>query len=107
MIVPKEFISITSIMDGKAFRFPVAPKARKQFERGKCWTFYCQNPIWFIHLNVHGIADFGQCYCCAERRALEYFVKNLRVKGRFVMPEKGRSVEWRFNEDTKSFSPIK
>jgi hypothetical protein len=95
------------MMDGKPCRFPVQPTARKQFERGKCWSAMCNNPIWFVHLTVHGTADFGKCYCCAELRAYEYFVKKLPWRGRLVMPENGKPVEWKFDEEKLSFSPAK
>lgn len=100
-------IEIKSMMDGKPCRFPVAKSAKKQFERGKCWTAYCGNPIWFVHLTIHGNADIGKCYSCAERWALEYFVKKNPQRGQWVMPEKGKPVEWRFDEKTLSFSPVK
>jgi hypothetical protein len=98
-------ITIISMIDGKPASFPVAKRSKTALLLGKCFTAYCENPIWFVHLTVHGKADIGKCYCCAQLRAFEYFVKKIRERGRWVMPEKGRPVEWRFDEHNFSFSP--
>lgn len=102
----QQTIVINSMMDGKPWRVPVVARAKKHFERRKCWTAYCENQIWFVHLNVHGKADLGKCYCCVQLRAFEYFVKKMRQHGRWVMPERGKPVEWRFDEKKLSFSPL-
>lgn len=101
-----ERITIISAIDGKPWSFPVAKGSKKQFERGKCWTAYCVNPIWFVHLTVHGNAEFGKCYCCAELRAVMEFIKKLPRHGKWIMPEKGKPIEWRFDEKKLSFSPL-
>jgi hypothetical protein len=38
---------LKSMLDGKSCRFPMARGRKVQFARGKCWTAYCSNPIWF------------------------------------------------------------
>lgn len=101
-----ELMTILSVIDGKPWRFPVTRAAKNQFKRGKCWTAFCNNPIWFVHLNVHGKADFGKCCCCTELWALRNFVVKMRERGKWVMPEKGRPVEWRFDEKKISFAPV-
>jgi len=34
----------------------------KKWKEQKCWTFFCSNPFYFIHINRTGKATHAYCY---------------------------------------------
>lgn len=100
-------IVLPSPIDGKPVAIrPSSGSSKKQWAAGKCWTAYCSNPIWCVHLTPHGAATHGYCYSCVERAELSRFVRQLPRLGSWAMLEKGKLVEWAFDAGRLSFSPV-
>lgn len=78
-----------------------------QWLKGKCWSAFCGNPIWFVHLSRTGKADVGYCYGCYHWRALSDHVRELSRQGSWHLLLKGGLEEWSFNETIKSPGPAK
>jgi hypothetical protein len=74
--------------DGKTYEINPAHGTTKQWKEGRCWAFFCNNGIKFIHLSKKGKATYGYCYhlLSDEKRIKDGF----RYGGRWVVCENGK-----------------
>ena len=102
-----QWVQLISPIDGKAVSITPAAGYKKLFQRRKCFTAYCTNPIWFVLLSRTGKAASGKCWPCAELRATHNHLTGNRKYESWRLLEKGRLSEpWEFHQKTLQFSPV-
>jgi hypothetical protein len=54
-------VKLKSFIDESSVNLKIKNNIR-QWKEGKCWSWYCKNPIYFILLDKKGIAMHGYCF---------------------------------------------
>lgn len=104
----KKVTLVSPFDSNKRVTFLAANSTIRNFREGKCWSVFCNNPIYFVHLSKKGIASHGYCYGCTHMHIYEYRLKELpKERGIWASIYYGRLDPWFFDEVTKSFKPLK
>ncbi len=102
-----KIVHVISPIDGKPVTVRPASGTTQHFKKGKCWSVFCNNPIWFVRISKSGIAHTGYCNGCTRAHIYENVVKDFPTRGVWHLVWRRKLEPWGLNQKTKTFEPLK